>query len=102
MSLKAGRDANQLPLHAYLVADGVIASKRETMEDTLRHLDARYGGIDQYARLIGLTQKEITAIKENLCITEEPIQPVSPRSSVTGALSHMFSHRKSHFPQSTK
>ena len=51
-------------LQDYLVTDSVVASTAQTMEDTLRFLDTRFGGIKEYLRLIGITRSEVrTAVK---------------------------------------
>ena len=46
-------------LQDYLVTDEVVASTAQTMEDTLRFLDTRYGGIKRYLQLIGITRSEV-------------------------------------------
>lgn len=45
--MQFGREQGALKgeLEDYLVKDDVIASSAQTMEDTLRYLDTRYGGI---------------------------------------------------------
>ena len=50
--VQCGRDEGAVKgeLDDYLVADSVIASSAQTMEDTLRYLDTRYGGIRKYLR----------------------------------------------------
>ncbi len=51
-------------LQDYLVTDSVVASTAQTMEDTLRFLDTRFGGIKEYLRLIGITRSEVhTAVQ---------------------------------------
>lgn len=44
--LQAGRDKGAVKgqLQDWLVTDDVVASSAQTMEDTLRYLDSRYGG----------------------------------------------------------
>lgn len=44
--LQVGRDKGAVKglLADWLVADDVVASSAQTMEDTLRYLDSRYGG----------------------------------------------------------
>ena len=50
----------------YLVTDEVVASTAQTMEDTLRFLDTRYGGIKRYLQLIGITRSEVrTCLQKN-------------------------------------
>ncbi len=49
-------------LQDYLVTDSVVASTAQTMEDTLRFLDTRFGGIKEYLRLIGITRSEVCTI----------------------------------------
>ena len=82
VSLKTARNKGALPLEAYLVGDGVIASTRETMEATLEHLRNKYGGIRHYARIIGLTRREVLAIRRNMCqeVVESP--PETPREGM--------------------
>ncbi len=43
---QSGRDKGAVKGHLddWLVADDVVASSAQTMEDTLRYLDSRYGG----------------------------------------------------------
>lgn len=43
---QGGRDKGQVKgqLQDWLVTDDVVASSAQTMEDTLRYLDSRYGG----------------------------------------------------------
>ncbi len=54
--------ASQQPLGAdFLKSDHVIASKAETMVETIAHLDDVYGGAREYSRTIGLTDEEVRA-----------------------------------------
>jgi hypothetical protein len=68
VELKGGRDKGQVKgqLQDWLVTDDVVASSAQTMEDTLRYLDSRYGGIRRYLRIIGITRGEVHAIRKNL------------------------------------
>lgn len=58
--VQGGRDRGAVKgvLQDYLVTDEVVASTAQTMEDTLRFLDTRYGGIKRYLQLIGITRSE--------------------------------------------
>ena len=38
----------------------------ESMRGVLRHLDDRYGGVEGYARTIGLTPEQIESLREGL------------------------------------
>ena len=59
--------ALQRPLGAdFLKSDHVIASKAETMVETIAHLDDVYGGAREYSRTIGLTDEEVSAIISNI------------------------------------
>lgn len=53
---------------ATIVADYALSFSAipETMDDTLAHLDAMYGGITPYLRAIGVTDAEIAAIRQRL------------------------------------
>lgn len=68
VELKGGRDKGAVKgqLQDWLVTDDVVASSAQTMEDTLRYLDSRYGGIRKYLRIIGITRGEVHAIRKNL------------------------------------
>ncbi len=59
--MQGGRDRGAVKgvLQDYLVTDEVVASTAQTMEDTLRFLDTRYGGIKQYLKVIGITKSEV-------------------------------------------
>ena len=43
----------------------MIASKAETMVETIAHLDLEYGGAADYCRLLGLSDQDIAAIVAN-------------------------------------
>jgi len=43
-----------------MVTDEVVASTAQTMEDTLRYLDAQYGGIKRYLHIIGISDAEVS------------------------------------------
>ena len=49
----------------FLKTDHVIASKAETMVETIAHLDKNYGCAVAYCRAIGLTDAEIAGIRAN-------------------------------------
>jgi hypothetical protein len=68
VELKGGRDKGAVKGHLddWLVTDDVVASSAQTMEDTLRYLDSRYGGIRKYLRIIGITRTEVHEIRKNL------------------------------------
>jgi len=70
VELKFGREQGALKgeLEDYLVKDDVIASSAQTMEDTLRYLDTRYGGIRKYLHIIGITRREVHEIRKNLLV----------------------------------
>jgi len=46
--------------------DRVLASEAKTMRELLRHLDARYGGIDAYLLQIGLAHSTIIRLRSRL------------------------------------
>ena len=58
---QGGRDQGTVHgvLQDYLVTDEVVASKAQTMEDTLRYLDTQYGGIEEYLEVIGIRRSEV-------------------------------------------
>lgn len=47
-------------LEEWMVTDEVVASTAQTMEDTLRYLDAQYGGIKRYLHIIGISDAEVS------------------------------------------
>lgn len=68
VELKTGREGGALAgeLDDYLIRDDIIASSAQTMEDTLRYLNARYRGIRNYLRIIGITRWEVHDIRKTL------------------------------------
>ena len=50
----------------FLKTDHVIASKAETMVETIAHLDEVYGGAREYAKLVGLSDEEVSSIITNI------------------------------------
>lgn len=56
---------------AYLTTDMVIASSRAVMEGTIRHLTAQYGSARGYAQHVGLSLREISAIRRNLLADDD-------------------------------
>lgn len=49
----------------FLTSDNVIASKAETIVETIAHLDSTYGSARLYAHSIGLSDEEIAQIRTN-------------------------------------
>lgn len=65
--LKEGRANQHLTgISAYLTTDQVMASSQHVMGKTIDHLVSKYGSIRAYALDIGLTPREIAAIRRNL------------------------------------
>ena len=54
----------------FLKTDHVIASKAETMVETIAHLDNEYGGAREYAKLIGLSDSELSSIITNIKVAD--------------------------------
>ena len=54
----------------FLKTDHVIASKAETMVETIAHLDSVYGGAREYAKLIGLSDSEVSSIITNMKVAD--------------------------------
>ena len=55
----------------FLTSDNVIASKRETMWETIQHIEEKYGGAAAYAKAAGLSDEEIAQIRSNLLLRED-------------------------------
>ena len=49
----------------FLQSDNVIASKADTMVETITHIDQDYGGVRGYCKAIGLSDEEIAHIRTN-------------------------------------
>lgn len=47
----------------FLTSDNVIASKAETMVETIAHIERVYGTAKGYAKAVGLTDEEIASIR---------------------------------------
>ena len=67
--VQGGRDRGAVKgvLQDYLITDEVVASTAQTMEDTLRFLDTRYGGIKRYLKVIGITKSEVGSMPSCVC-----------------------------------
>ena len=50
------------------MTDSVIASKAETMVETVAHLEANYGSARGYCKAIGLEDEEIARIRSNFMV----------------------------------
>lgn len=65
----------RLPIYTYsaefLKTDHVIASKAETMVETIAHLDKTYGGAKSYCKACGLLDSEIVSIRENIMVSPQ-------------------------------
>lgn len=64
----------------FLTSDNVIASKAETMLETIAHLEVNYGCVRGYAKAIGLSHDEIASIRTNFMkqVPSCESMPVSP------------------------
>ena len=69
----------------FLQSDNVIASKADTMVETITHIDQDYGGVRGYCKAIGLLDEEIARIRTNFMkqvITCKYLNPSYCRSSL--------------------
>ena len=49
----------------FLQSDNVIASKADTMVETITHIDLNYGGVRGYCKAISLSDEEVARIRTN-------------------------------------
>ncbi|KAL4434079.1 hypothetical protein ABPG75_000520 [Micractinium tetrahymenae] len=65
--LRESREKRQLlGLAEHLTTDQIIAAAAHVMEQTIGHLEGRYGSARNYMKALGLTDKELEAIVRNL------------------------------------
>lgn len=48
-------------------SSGITSAKPKTMRKTLQHINDKYGSVDEYIRLTGLSDGEIDALRHCLC-----------------------------------
>jgi len=66
MQLKAAKMMYQLPLEDHLMDERVISAPYDAVGELIRYIQSKYGGIEGYAKSIGITDEELHAIRINL------------------------------------